>query len=31
MSDKVEVGFSGGFTCFGAPAVLVPDMSVAGK
>lgn len=31
MSDKCEVGFSGGFTCFGAPAVLVPDMSVAGK
>ena len=31
LSDEVEVGFSGGFTCFGAPAVFVPGMSVAGK
>ena len=31
LADNVEVGFSGGFTCFGAPAVLVPNMSVAGK
>ena len=30
MSDKVEVAITGGFTTFGAPAVLVPDMSVAG-
>ena len=31
LSDKVEVGVSGGYTTFGAPYVLVPDMSVAGK
>ena len=31
VADNVEVGFSGGFTCFGAPAILVPGMSVAGK
>lgn len=30
LSDKVEVGVSGGFTTYGAPAVLVPDMSIAG-
>lgn len=31
LSDKVEVGVSGGFTTYGAPAVLIHDMSVAGK
>ena len=31
LSDKVEVGVSGGFTTFGAPSVLIHDMSVAGK
>ena len=31
LSDKVEVAVTGGFTTFGAPAVLIPDMSVAGK
>ncbi len=31
LSDKVEVGISGGFTTFGSPAVLIHDMSVAGK
>ena len=31
LSDKVEVGISGGFTTYGAPAVLIHDMSVAGK
>ena len=31
LSDKVEVGISGGFTTFGSPAVLVHNMSVAGK
>ena len=31
ISDTVEVGFSGMFTCFGSPALLVPAMSVAGK
>ena len=31
LSDKVEVGVSGGFTTFGSPAVLVHNMSVAGK
>ncbi len=31
LSDKVEVGVSGGFTTFGAPAVLIHNMSVAGK
>ena len=28
MSDKVEVAVTGGFTTFGAPAVLIKDMSV---
>ena len=31
LSNEVEVGVSGGFTTFGAPAVLIRDMSVAGK
>ena len=31
LSNKVEVSVTGGFTTFGAPAVLVHDMSVAGK
>ena len=31
LSNKVEVAVTGGFTTFGAPAVLIPDMSVAGK
>ena len=31
ISDTVEVGVSGGFTTFGSPAVLVHNMSVAGK
>ena len=31
LSDKVEVAITGGFTTFGAPAVLVHNMSVAGK
>ena len=31
LSNKVEVGVSGGFTTFGSPAVLVHNMSVAGK
>ncbi len=31
LSDKVEIGLSGGFTNFGSPAVFVRDMSVAGK
>lgn len=31
LSNKVEVGVSGGFTTFGSPAVLIHDMSVAGK
>ena len=31
LSDKVEVGVSGGFTTFGAPTVLIHNMSVAGK
>ena len=31
LSNKVEVSTTGGFTTFGAPAVLVHDMSVAGK
>ncbi len=30
LSDKVEFGGTGGFTTLGAPAVLIPDMSVAG-
>ena len=30
LSNKVEVAVTGGFTTFGAPAVLVRDMSVAG-
>ena len=30
LSDKVEIAVTGGFTTFGAPAVLVRDMSVAG-
>ncbi len=31
ISDKVEFGVQTGFTAFGSPAVLIPDMSVAGK
>ncbi len=31
LSDKLELGVATGFTGFGAPAVLVPGMSVAGK
>lgn len=31
LSDKVDVGVTGGFTTFGAPAVLLHDMSIAGK
>ncbi len=31
LSNKVEVAITGGFTTFGAPAVLVHDVSVAGK
>ncbi len=31
LSNKVEVGITGGFTTFGAPSVLVHNMSVAGK
>ena len=30
LSDTVEVAATGGFTTFGAPAVLIKDMSVAG-
>lgn len=31
LSDKVEVAITGGFTTFGSPAVLIHDVSVAGK
>ena len=31
LSNKVEVAVTGGFTTFGAPAVLLHDVSVAGK
>jgi len=31
LSDKVEMGLPSGFTGFGSPAVLIKDMSVAGK
>ena len=31
MSNEVELAVTGGFTTFGAPAVLIKDMSVAGK
>ena len=31
LSDKVEVAITGGFTTFGSPAVLVHNVSVAGK
>ncbi len=31
LSDKVEVAITGGFTTFGAPAVLIHNVSVAGK
>ena len=31
LSDEVEVAITGGFTTFGAPAVLIRDMSIAGK
>ncbi len=31
LSDKVELGISGSFTVFGAPDVLVRDVSVSGK
>ena len=31
LSNEVEVAITGGFTTFGAPAVLIHDVSVAGK
>ena len=31
LSDTVEISALGGFTTFGSPAVLIKDMSVAGK
>ena len=31
LSDKVEIAVTGGFTTFGSPAVLIHDVSVAGK
>ncbi|MBQ7375202.1 MAG: TldD/PmbA family protein [Clostridia bacterium] len=31
LSDTVEVAVTGGFTTFGSPAVLIHNMSVAGK
>ena len=31
IADTVDWGIPGGFTVFGSPAVLVRDMSVAGK
>lgn len=31
LSDKVEMGIPSGFTTYGSPAVLVKDMSIAGK
>lgn len=31
LSNKVEVGITGGFTTFGAPSVLIRNVSVAGK
>ena len=31
LSNKVEVAVTGGFTTFGSPAVLVHDVSIAGK
>lgn len=31
LSDKVDLAITGGFTTFGAPAVLIHDVSVAGK
>lgn len=31
LGDKIERGVQTGFTAFGSPDVLVPDMSVAGK
>lgn len=31
LSNKVEVAVTGSFTTFGSPAVLIHDMSVAGK
>ena len=31
LSDKIEMGLPSGFTGFGSPAVLIKDMSVAGK
>ncbi len=31
VSDKVDCGVQTGFTAFGSPALLIPDMSVAGK
>ena len=31
VADTVDWGISGGFTCFGSPAVLVRSMNVAGK
>ena len=31
ISNEVEIAITGGFTTFGAPAVLLNDMSIAGK
>jgi PmbA protein len=31
LSNEVDVAITGGFTTFGAPAVLIHDVSVAGK
>lgn len=31
LSDTIEMGVPSGFTTFGSPAVLIKDMSVAGK
>jgi PmbA protein len=31
LSDKIELGVPMSSTAFGSPAVLVPDMSVAGE
>ena len=31
VGDKLELGVPTGFTSFGSPDVLIPDMSVAGE
>ncbi|MBR6777736.1 MAG: TldD/PmbA family protein, partial [Clostridia bacterium] len=31
LSNEVDFSLSGGYTTFGAPAVLIENMSVAGK